>query len=329
MMSEKMKIEVRYHKNCTDGFMSAYLLRHWFKSQEAELDGLDVLYTPVQYGDEALPTDAEEFWIIDYSYSKDDLAKIVNESPNLKCLAFLDHHKTAIDIYGASDVEKLKTINHLCLEQRPDLICCEKDVKFFTKLIQNRSGAGLALETIDAEDIEVPNRLRQGALAVEDRDLWLFKLDGTKIWNKVLNVEMTFEAWDKIFEMSEEEFSKVWIKAGLELDFYEAECKRLKGLITPVETKLGKTALMNCDMKYVSNVSDLVKDEYAFCAFFIISPARGLVIVSLRSSSDGDVDVSVIAKHNGGGGHKNASGFSFPISDTEKFLKLMNCDFLP
>jgi hypothetical protein len=45
-MTEKMKVEIRYHKNCTDGFMSAYLLRHCFRNQQYELD---VLYTCLLY----------------------------------------------------------------------------------------------------------------------------------------------------------------------------------------------------------------------------------------------------------------------------------------
>jgi uncharacterized protein len=307
---------VFYHKNCTDGFMAAYLMRNSFKNLIADWE--KVTYLPVQYNDPTVIVETDVLWILDFSYSKEDLQKIMDTSPSLKKIHFMDHHKTAIDVYG-------ETSGHY-----KECTCSDgRSVGLFSKLLNSRSGAGLALDHSAVYDLEIPARLRQAALAVEDRDLWLFKLDGTKIWNKVLNAEMTFEAWDKIFEMSEEEFHKVWTRAALELDFYEAECERLKGLITSVDTKLGKAALMNLDMKYVSNVADLVKDEYAFCAFFIVSPGRDLVIISLRSNSAGDVDVSAIAKHNGGGGHKNASGFSFPISDTEKFLRLVKCDFLP
>jgi phosphoesterase RecJ-like protein len=43
--------------------------------------------------------------------------------------------------------------------------------------------------------------------------------------------------------------------------------------------------------------------------------------VSLRSS-DGDVDVSAIARENGGGGHKRAAGFSsdLELDDIVAFL---------
>ena len=48
---------------------------------------------------------------------------------------------------------------------------------------------------------------------------------------------------------------------------------------------------------------------------------KGQLIVSLRSI--GDMDVSIIAKDFGGGGHKNASGFTLnTFMDLKKFLKV-------
>ena len=77
-------IFVLYHKNCLDGFGSAFIC--WLKfGDRAE-------YIPVQYNEEPPNVSGKELYIVDFSYPRDILLEMKKKALSI---VVLDHHKTA------------------------------------------------------------------------------------------------------------------------------------------------------------------------------------------------------------------------------------------
>ena len=106
--------------------------------------------------------------------------------PKAKSVTLIDHHKTAIE-----DLRPLFMQDSWTGEP--------KQLAHFTDL--NRSGATLAWDYL------FPNEQRPPLLGhVEDRDLWRFKLPGTReIQAFVFSHEYTFEQWEKLMSAGQVE----------------------------------------------------------------------------------------------------------------------------
>ena len=152
---------------------------------------------------------------------------------------------------------------------------------------------------------------------IEDRDIWKWKLPYTEEILTLVDLSpMDFKAWSKIAKDLENATKRgLYKKNGtLLLKFQKALIDKL---LPGTETVLfdGKKILALNAPYYFS--SDLGHELAARTGTFAIvwNESAGRIRVSLRST--GNIDVSKIAKKYGGGGHKNASGFSFLIH--EKF----------
>ena len=67
----------------------------------------------------------------------------------------------------------------------------------------------------------------------------------------------------------------------------------------------------------------LVKYSVELAACWYVD-GEGVARFSLRSRSGSDIDVAKIAKDLGGGGHKNAAGFSIPFQHAVKTFPFIN-----
>ncbi len=83
--------------------------------------------------------------------------------------------------------------------------------------------------------------------------------------------------------------------------------------------------VVNVSGKIVSEVVAELAESHPFAAGWW-QLDDGQVVVSLRSRSDG-VNVAEIAKHEGGGGHPGAAGFTFPT--IEAWLERLDVPPLP
>lgn len=153
-------IKVIYHKNCIDGFTSAYVAwLHYGKAAE---------YIPWAY-DERENFEPEtmsncDVIIVDFSFKREQLEKIKKIA---KSLIVLDHHKTAM-----ADLEGLP----------------------YAKFDMSKSGARLAWELFYFYQPIIPI-----VLYAEDHDFWKHSLPYSKpfsMWLK--NQEFTFEKWQQI-----------------------------------------------------------------------------------------------------------------------------------
>lgn len=299
---------VLYHASCADGFTAAWAA--W------KVLGDDGTYRPVQYG-HGLPFDlltardtADDFltidttamnvgdgfdrdhvcykniYVLDFSFTADELRQLTSHLHSDGKVILLDHHKSA--------VERLQPL----VDEPDDNITLVFDME--------KSGARLAWEHFHPGPAAPPPLV----LYVEDRDLWrheAYRCHAIRAYSETVPFE--FDAWqslsddlyapDKVADQGEMMLryrdTKVKLRAGR-----PGYC-RLDGHVLPCVN----------DTHFASEIGNLLSQDHPAAVIFFVTN-WGKVVYSLRSSADNPnhLDVSEIAKKFGGGGHKHAAGFS-------------------
>ena len=325
-----MKPLVIYHASCADGFGAAFAA--WLKF------GDDAEYVPMQYLDSklnaveawealsaAIPSKANtgrEVYILDFSLPKPVMDKLFAVSERV---VWLDHHKTAFEMW-CEDGERS--------------LCEQSNGRDEVILDNNKSGAMLAWEFFHPGP-EVPLFIRH----IDDYDRWQFKIDGTKAFNKAIwsHAPWSFKQWVEWFYDCEAGFThkywadfytegeailraheqnvqsvvkgsarECWIKAPEPID--------LPGSFLDEVTQGWQGLAANCPPHLTSDVGhELANQSGTFGLCWTLSQTDLVAKCSLRSN--GDYDVSAIAKAFGGGGHRNAAGFEAPIATLLGWLK--------
>jgi len=270
-MKEKLKdVVVIYHAQCADGFGAAFAA--WKKF------GDTATYIPLKNQVE-LPSGLtdKELYIVDYSFDKPTLEQLRIKN---KSVVVIDHHKTAEEAVTAFP-ENIFDLEH--------------------------SGAVLAWQYFHP-DTKVPELL----LYVEDHDIWKFALPNNREFNSALKQQAnTFENWDiLITKLNDETFRNSFIESGLIISKFEDSL--VENLLTFKERVLfegHEVWALNVSRFYRSilghKLASLNQDVGQTALGIVYYRNLGAVHISLRSN--GDVDVSEIAKKYGGGGHKNAA----------------------
>lgn len=303
-MSEiKRKIMCIFHSNCADGFGAAWVVRKAL--------GADVEFVPGVYGQEPPDVTGKDVILVDFSYKRDrlvEMGRIANQ------VLVLDHHKTAKDDMACfdpfdagvrcdhadsmGDHKKLgwETALHMAKDRgAPGVAVC---------FDMHRSGAMLAWDHFFPGQ-EPPPLLRH----IEDRDLWLFKLDGTReIQANLFSYPYDFDVWDQLMAADVQ---------TLRSDGAAIERKHHKDIAELVAVTKRRLVIAGYDVPaaslpytLTSDAGHLMAQGEPFAACYWDTPdGRSF---SLRSTDEG-LDVSEIAKHYGGGGHRNASGFRVPF----------------
>ena len=309
-----MKPLVVYHANCADGFGAAFAA--WLKlGDEAE-------YLPMEYNPSShkhIFCHDREVYILDFSFPKPVMDAIFQHA---KRVVWLDHHKTAFEMWcggvppvGYYDSRTTALENHYIL------------------LDNYKSGAMLAWEYFHP-GTKVPMLIQH----IDDRDRWQFKLEGSKELHAALASykPWTFEQWRPFLS------NTYWDnKTQIELAIEEgAAILRAHNQNVQTVLKQAKTCALRWGWKEVCGTIGY-KEAVGYSAnapAFLASDlghelanksgtfglvwsmaGDGQVHCSLRSN--GDYDVSAIAKAFGGGGHRNASGFSTDIDTLMGWLK--------
>lgn len=322
-----MKPLVIYHKDCADGFGAAFAA--WLAlGDEAE-------YEPHQHGElfdwnaACAPIDVEGriVYILDFSFPKTVMDWMLKKASKV---VWLDHHKTAFELYGlAQNTDPTDCIDNLDCGVSENHYVCLNNLK---------SGAMLAWEYFHPGK-EVPMLIKH----IDDYDRWQFKLEGTKEFNKALwsYAPWSFKQWKNLFpedaptlrnwkiedlkkegaailRAHEQNVLAVVNGASRECSFdktlgYEPQFKtehwqdNLEGLAA------------NCPPHLYSDVGHELANRSGTYGLAWHLDKDGRCKCSLRSN--GDYDVSAIAKVFGGGGHKNAAGFEVPIETLLGWLK--------
>jgi len=278
-----MKHLIIYHAHCNDGFGAA-----WAAWKALKATGLVELHA-ASYGKEPpyeLINAGINVHILDFSYPPHQFLNICSMA---KTVTMLDHHKTAIESYA----------DHEALVDTPN----NAKIIFDT----NYSGAMLAWNYY--HPLKQPPRIIEH---IQDRDLWLFKLAGTKEVHLNLNtLAKELLVWDKLIDDTNQSgfaFKELVAGGAAIKRYYDnmiqnilAVCKR------PIAINGIEGLSCNCPGALASDLGHELANESGNYGMTWELLKDGNVKCSLRSN--GDFDVSGIAKQFGGGGHKNAAGF--------------------
>lgn len=292
-----MTTEVLYHENCTDGFGAAYSA--WKKL------GNSASYVPVNYGNPVPPlAEGCDVFIVDFSYPAEALRLICQG----RRVTVLDHHATAEKDLSGLEIANCKVVF---------------DMK--------KSGAVLAWEHFNPA-----TPIPQMILYLQDRDLWSFRLPNSRAVSAYMQtLPMDFSVWQRTSEELESETGrKEIVSAG-------AACLRLKERMVLTMAQNNRWVCFDLPKKCVglwqdapgvsrpeegwfwvpcsnatvffSEVGEKLLEMFPSVAFtaYYLDRRDGKRQWGLRSGPD--FDCSVIAKTMGGGGHKQASGFTQDI----------------
>jgi oligoribonuclease NrnB/cAMP/cGMP phosphodiesterase (DHH superfamily) len=293
--SSQATVAVLYHANCMDGVGSAWAARANFYG---EPDGA-VEYIPVQYGQEPPPLDDPErfpnlssVYILDFSYPRDVLLRWRDR---FETILVLDHHKSA--------EEDLRGLD-------------------FASFDMDKSGAVMAWEEFHP-GVPVPTILRY----IQDRDLWRWGLPSSKEVSAYLKLNVR-SFWD--LDMIHEQFVASRGMPPTEMIQVGRTVLRVQEMM--VEEICHKRFLIEVGGYEIPTVnSPILQSEIGeklcrdnpdrpFSAVYSGNNQRA--VWSLRSK--GEFDVSKVAREYGGGGHRNAAGFTITKEDAVRLLTKQN-----
>ena len=271
MSDNKTKLLCIYHGNCPDGFAAAWAVRYALGNEVEFYKGIHQQLPPDVSGRDVV--------LVDFSYKKDVLESMLLTAASI---TILDHHISA---------EK----------DLADLLSSGKIKGLFD---MNKSGAMLAWEWFNP-GVRAPKLIEH----IQDRDLWQFKLAGTReVHAAVSSYPYDFDIWDPLMESTSYGLEVLMrdgkaIERRLQKDIRELISSGVRRMV------IGgyDVPVLNAPSAYVSDAGNIMSQGEAFAACYWDHP-QGRSF-SLRSSESG-VDVSEIARQYGGGGHVKAAGFT-------------------
>ena len=302
---------VIYHADCTDGYGAAFAA--WLKlGDEAE-------YLPMQYGDERTKPVVyadREVYILDFSFPRPVIEYIFGHASRI---VWLDHHASAFEMW--------------CGKYERGMFWPEEttDERRYIRLDDNKSGAMLAWEYFHP-GTEIPLLIQH----IDDRDRWQFKLEGSKELHAALVScrPWSFEQWKEQFWSPytgaagyfEEELHTLYQEGAAILRAQDAAVTQAvkharQCLIWGDDNGEGDWLAglaVSCPLHQSEIGHELANKSGTFGLIWYMKE-DGSIICSLRSN--GDYDVSAIAKAFGGGGHKNAAGFQTDMQTLMGWLK--------
>jgi oligoribonuclease NrnB/cAMP/cGMP phosphodiesterase (DHH superfamily) len=268
-----------YHGNCADGFGAAWVVRKAL--------GADIGFHAAKHGELAPDVTGKRVIIVDFAFSLEALTAM---AASAESVVVLDHHKTA---QAALQEVPVAEASHPLQQMR-------RDGRLHALFDMNRSGAGLAW------DFFFPDQPRPALINhIEDRDLWQFKLAGTReVMANLFSYPQDFAIWDGLF--AAEVISLLADGVAIE----RQRQKTVNDLIRSTQRRMviggHDVPVANIPGMFASDAGNIMTAGEPFAACYSDGPEGRSF--SLRSTDQG-VDVSEVAGQYGGGGHRNASGF--------------------
>ncbi len=299
---------VIYHDKCADGIVAAWACwKRW---------GSTPNYVAANYGYQP-PEDVagKNILIVDFSYPADDLRAMV--AAGCKSIVILDHHKTAqaaLHEFAVGEYQDTGTVDGVAaILDDLDSFSFDPVVPFFD---MNRSGARMAW------DFAHRGALAPRLVALAERyDLWRFQ-PGTMAHAELLHLALqagplTIERMEAINEVLEEGDGPLIEGAAI----YDWRAQLIEEIASRahLRTVAGIEGVISVECPYslVSAVGHHLLDKHPAAPFAAMSvSSEHAVTWSLRSRDD-RMDVSSVAKGQGGGGHRNAAGFRIANLDRE------------
>lgn len=248
-------------------------------------------YVPMPPGSDAPGMEGKEVYCIDYI--PDDPAGLKDFISKNKTVIAIDHHASneySVPLFTGSNFDK------------------------------NKCGSMLAWEYFFPKQ-PVPTLLKY----VQDVDLWQWKLPNSNEFALYVDtIDFTFSAWEQLrADLEDEKIRDDIIKQAQLL---------MKDKRKHIQNSIEDDAqLVMFEGLEILAINATVDGSFMGNALIERKPPMSIVWAESREDirvglrSNGDVDVSAIAKKYGGGGHPKASGFSWPLGK-EKPWKIVKKD---
>lgn len=269
-----------YHGNCHDGFGGAFVAWKKFGDQAEYFPAIDRVVPPDVAGRDVV--------IIDFSYPKDVLGRMLSEA---KSLVILDHHAGS-----ESDVKSVP--NH--------------------SFSLDNSGATLAWKHF-FPNISIPKLF----LYLEQGDLYAFDLPRTlDLKTYIYSLPFDFQLYEKLLaDFEDEEKLAVFADKGAAFSEYrQIILKLLADKAQEVEFEGHRVLAVNGPHEFRSDLGNLLATIQPPFGIVWYPGRHDGFIFSMRGN--GDVNLIDIAKKYGGGGHHNAASFLWNINAKLPFKKL-------
>lgn len=255
-----------YHKSCADGLAAAVAVSLYFNELHQDCE-----FMTAQYGDKAPNVTGKDVIIVDFSYSRDVLLVMKEQA---KSLVVIDHHKTSQAALAGLDF-------------------CHFDM--------TKSGAVLTWEYL-FPNLPLPKLFEY----VQDRDLWLWQLPGSREVSAALASHKPFISDWKMF-LTDIAVGKLQDDGRAILRYQQQKIDAVVSQPVEMIELAGYTVPCVNATHLISEIgNELAKNNPFAVLYFDTNDKR---VFSLRSTDEG-VDVAEIAKQFGGGGHRNAAGFT-------------------
>lgn len=235
----------------------------------------DTKYFAANYGESAPDVVGLDVYILDFSYPRRVLEEMASKA---RSILVLDHHKSS-----------------------------EKELAGlpFCQFGGDQSGARMTQTWL-----RITRNLHINSWLIdytEDRDLWRHRLSDSVIVNAALrSYPLDFNVWNGLAERLPSEF----VPEGKAIRRVETQMIAVHIGNARKQIICGHEVLtVNATVLFSEIAGELAKGRPFGACYF--DRQDGMRQWSLRSDENG-LDVSEIAKHFGGGGHKNAAGFEIP-----------------
>ena len=288
---------IYYHDHCADGFTAAWSAATILGPDKCDLHPAryDASVLPYPY-----PLPEQKVLILDFSLPRPVMERLIKEQPSVR---LFDHHQTA-------------------LQNLAGLPGCVLDME--------RSGAMITWQTLTqeqtgapAEQTDAPDLIRY----VQDRDLWHWQLPDSKAINAYIgSIPYQFQEWKLLSaQLEDQAYHRIAVNCGLALlrhqeQVVKAQAEQARMMtINGAHPGTGATVIWTVPTAnattHASETAELLLANYPhapFAAVYRDTPAGRRW--SLRSE-DAREDVAYIAEYHGGGGHRNAAGYTSPLPE--------------
>ena len=273
---------VFYHAKCSDGFGAAFAA--WLVLQES------AEYLPCAYGDAPPDVSGKRVFILDFSFDRSVMGLLERQAAEL---ILLDHHKTA--------QENLSGFTCRCGKVTFDM---------------HRSGARMAWDHFHPGE-KPPAMIEH----IQDRDLWTWKLPGTREYLAALDYEgYHFDKWLRVLNMTESEQVRFTERGKAMNDQFQALCDEIADLNSalPVVVQGCQGLMVNASPQFTSEVGNILATRCGTFGLIWRLDKPDEIKVGLRSVAP--FDVEKIARVFGGGGHPQASAFRIAVAKLPDLL---------
>jgi len=300
-MTDQVPTLCIYHAPCADGYGAAWAV--WKRFGDA------VKFHPAKHGEAPPDVTGEHVVIVDFSYPLSTLRAMAETAASI---LILDHHHTA-----QRDLEGLPACRPTWEEHLED-----------AALYLNGGGGnriGARFDMLRSGAMMTWNYFHPGTRAprlirhIQDRDLWMFCLIGTReIQSWLFSFPYDFKVWSNLAdELEDDESWRGVFEQGVALERKHQKDvgELLKETMRFMVIGGHPVPVANLPYTMASDGAGALAEAHTFGASYF-DASNGDRVFSLRSR--GDFDVGTLAQEMGrrlgttGGGHKNAAGFRAP-----------------